>query len=133
MQFLSVDIWPEASRSGGKSITPFFIHAVIGVLRDKGKIRAQLSLPAKISCVVNAKAVRRRHGIDETGEGGRPHDAARLGRRYIGIDMNDEYLELAIKRFGDLEGEVAVPKGKGGKKGPAKAKAAPAKRKSGQQ
>jgi len=48
--------------------------------------------------------------------------AARLGRRYIGIDMNTDYLELAINRLGDLEGEIAAPRSRGGKKGPAKVK-----------
>jgi site-specific DNA-methyltransferase (adenine-specific) len=32
--------------------------------------------------------------------------AARLGRRYLGIELEEEYLELAQKRFGDLEGEL---------------------------
>ncbi|MBW2736865.1 MAG: site-specific DNA-methyltransferase [Deltaproteobacteria bacterium] len=34
--------------------------------------------------------------------------AARLGRRYIGVDQEEEYLELAMRRFEDLEGEVAA-------------------------
>ena len=35
---------------------------------------------------------------------------ARLGRRYIGIEMEQEWLDLAVKRYGDLDGEVAVKK-----------------------
>lgn len=33
---------------------------------------------------------------------------ARLGRSYIGIDLETEYLQLAINRLGDLDGEVAL-------------------------
>jgi site-specific DNA-methyltransferase (adenine-specific) len=33
--------------------------------------------------------------------------SARTGRRFLGIDLETEYLELAVKRFGDLDGEVA--------------------------
>ncbi|MBW2732852.1 MAG: site-specific DNA-methyltransferase [Deltaproteobacteria bacterium] len=48
--------------------------------------------------------------------------AARLGRRYIGVDQEEEYLELAMRRFEDLEGEVAQkPVRKRARRGPAKA------------
>jgi len=33
--------------------------------------------------------------------------AARLGRRYIGVDLDRGFLEQTIRRFGDLAGEVA--------------------------
>jgi site-specific DNA-methyltransferase (adenine-specific) len=47
---------------------------------------------------------------------------ARLGRRYVGIDMDAQYLDLAVKRFFDLDGEVAVVRGTSPKKrGQAKA------------
>lgn len=42
---------------------------------------------------------------------------ARLGRQYIGIEMEQEFLDLSIQRFNDLDGEVApVKKPKGRKK-----------------
>lgn len=46
---------------------------------------------------------------------------ARLGRRYIGIEMDPNYLALTAQRLGDLAGEVAVPK-PSKKRGPAAAK-----------
>lgn len=45
---------------------------------------------------------------------------ARLGRRYIGIDMEREFLELAVQRLRDLDGEVATVQ-RSVKRGPAKA------------
>lgn len=49
--------------------------------------------------------------------------AARLNRRYIGIDQESEYLKLAIDRYYDLDGEIAQPKkASSRRKGPAKAK-----------
>jgi site-specific DNA-methyltransferase (adenine-specific) len=44
---------------------------------------------------------------------------ARLGRRYIGVELEEEYLERTVKRYDDLEGEVAQPKKKKGRRGPA--------------
>jgi site-specific DNA-methyltransferase (adenine-specific) len=35
---------------------------------------------------------------------------ARLGRRYVGIELDPEYLDRSIQRYEDLEGEVAQPK-----------------------
>lgn len=35
---------------------------------------------------------------------------ARLGRRYIGVELEQDYLDRTVQRFGDLEGEVAKPK-----------------------
>ena len=35
---------------------------------------------------------------------------ARLGRRYIGVELETEYLERTIQRFNDKDGEVAVKK-----------------------
>lgn len=49
---------------------------------------------------------------------------ARLGRRYIGVEMDEEHLELAVKRYHDLDGEVAeVKTSRARRKGPAKVKA----------
>lgn len=42
--------------------------------------------------------------------------AARLGRRYIGIEMDEQHLDQTILRLGDLEGEVPPVKVKKGKK-----------------
>ncbi len=41
---------------------------------------------------------------------------ARQGRRYLGIEMEQEHLEQTIARFGDLEGERAIPKSTRGKR-----------------
>ena len=45
---------------------------------------------------------------------------ARQGRRYIGIELDEEYLDRTVRRLGDLEGEVAAPKKRKGRRGPAK-------------
>lgn len=36
--------------------------------------------------------------------------SARLGRRFIGVEMEDEYLDLATRRLNDLEGERVAPR-----------------------
>lgn len=36
--------------------------------------------------------------------------AARLGRRYVGIELDEQYLQLSIQRLADLDGERAEPK-----------------------
>ena len=36
--------------------------------------------------------------------------SARLGRRFIGIEMENEYLDLATRRLNDLEGERVAPR-----------------------
>lgn len=36
--------------------------------------------------------------------------SARLGRRYLGIELEQEHLDRSILRFGDLEGERAEPR-----------------------
>ena len=49
--------------------------------------------------------------------------AARLGRSYIGIEMDSEYLDTAIHRFEDLDGEIATPRrASRARRGPAKAR-----------
>ncbi|PIE18545.1 MAG: site-specific DNA-methyltransferase [Proteobacteria bacterium] len=47
--------------------------------------------------------------------------SARLGRNYLGIEMEPEYLQLAINRYEDLHGEVAATRPKRSRRGPAKA------------
>ncbi len=48
---------------------------------------------------------------------------ARLDRRYIGVELDDEYLQRTVQRLGDLDGEIAPPKkSRRKKKGQAKAK-----------
>ena len=37
---------------------------------------------------------------------------ARLGRRYVGIELETEYLDRSVLRYEDLEGERPVPKKK---------------------
>jgi site-specific DNA-methyltransferase (adenine-specific) len=45
---------------------------------------------------------------------------ARLGRQYIGVELDEEYLDRTVRRLNDLEGEVAQPKKRKGRRGPAK-------------
>jgi site-specific DNA-methyltransferase (adenine-specific) len=48
---------------------------------------------------------------------------ARLGRRYVGIELDPDFLDLAIARFRDLDNEVAqAPATKSPKRPPAKAR-----------
>ena len=49
---------------------------------------------------------------------------ARLGRRYIGIEKESEFLDLSIQRFNDLDGEVAPVKKPKHRKKKGQAKAA---------
>jgi site-specific DNA-methyltransferase (adenine-specific) len=48
--------------------------------------------------------------------------SARLGRDYVGVELDPQFLDLAIQRFADLDGERAVPKRpSAARRGPAKA------------
>ena len=46
--------------------------------------------------------------------------SARLGRQFIGIEMDKEYLSLALERYHDLDGEVATPKKASGRRAQAR-------------
>jgi site-specific DNA-methyltransferase (adenine-specific) len=46
---------------------------------------------------------------------------ARLGRNFIGMDLETAYIDLAVSRYHDLAGEVAAPKKAGKRRGLAKA------------
>jgi site-specific DNA-methyltransferase (adenine-specific) len=48
--------------------------------------------------------------------------SARLGRSFLGIEMESEYLQLAINRYEDLDGEVAATRPSRARRGPAKAR-----------
>ncbi|MCA9667010.1 MAG: site-specific DNA-methyltransferase [Myxococcales bacterium] len=109
------------AENGGKQMQSLWsLRPPLKAEKRFGKHPTQKPL-ALLDRIVRAASERDHVVLDPfSGSGTTGIASARLGRRYIGIELDDNYLELARKRFGDLAGEVAEAKVKSRKRGPAK-------------